>query len=86
MNFIRNVASTTDQRPISRDAVREYLAALDGVEPRTNEVEAAWSYINGTPGGEIPRLDEMHGVAMDVAVRAIAPRLEQMIWAVNKGS
>lgn len=84
MNFIRNVASMTDQRPVPRDAVRKYLAALDGAEPHTNEVEAAWTYINGTPGGKIPNLDEMHGVAMDVAVRSIAPRLEQMMWTVNE--
>ena len=40
-NFIYNVAATTDERPIPRDVVRQYLHDLDQAEPDDAEVEAA---------------------------------------------
>jgi hypothetical protein len=82
MNFISSVAATTAVRPIPRDAVRAYLRDLDDVEPGDNEVVAAWSYVNGAPAGSTPELS--HSVAVDVAVTAIAPRLETMNWTVHK--
>ena len=43
-NFISNVAATTSERPVPKDAVRDYLHDLDGgAEPDESEVEAAWS-------------------------------------------
>jgi hypothetical protein len=82
MNFICNVAASTDERPIPKSAVREYLTALDGSGPDDGEVEAAWTFIAGAPGIATP--DEMLSVGMDVAVTQIAPRLELMRWRVEK--
>jgi len=70
MNFIFNVASTTDERPIPQAAVGKYLSELDGAEPENNEIEAAWTFVSEAPG--IPKPDEMLGIAMDIAVKEIA--------------
>jgi hypothetical protein len=81
-NFIADVAATTADRPISKDAVRQYIHSLDGFDPTDNEVEAAWTYVNAAPG--IPAPDEMLSISMQVAVQEIAPRLESMTWTVRK--
>jgi hypothetical protein len=82
LNFISSVAATTTDRSIRKDAVRDYLRDRDGDEPDDNEVEAAWSIINGAPG--IPTPELLHNVGVDVAVTQIAPRLETMNWTVHK--
>jgi hypothetical protein len=81
-NFISSVAATATDRPIPKDVVRDYLRDRDGDEPDDNEVEAAWSIINGAPG--IPTPELLHSVGVDVAVTQIAPRLETMSWTVHK--
>ncbi|AKN15684.1 hypothetical protein MHAE_08503 [Mycobacterium haemophilum DSM 44634] len=83
-NFICNVAATTDDRPIPKAVVRQYISDLDGAEPDDNEVEAAWMFVNGTPGGEIPTPEMVFSVSMDVAVSKVAPHLEAMNWTVYK--
>jgi hypothetical protein len=83
-NFICDVADATNERPIPRDPVRQCLVRLAGAEPDDNEVEAAWSFVNGTPGGEIPTREMLFNVAMEVAVSTVAPRLEAKAWTVYK--
>jgi hypothetical protein len=80
-NFISNVAATTSERPIPREAVRAYLQTLDDAEPDDNEVEAGWTYILGAPG--IPTPDMTHNVSVDVAVTQVAPRLQTMNWTIH---
>jgi hypothetical protein len=86
MNFISNVAATTAERPVPKDAVRDYLRDLHGgAEPDESEVEAAWSYVCGVLamfGVPTPAL--AHSVPVDVAVTQIAPRLQTMNWTVHK--
>jgi Protein of unknown function (DUF4238) len=88
-NFLHNVAVTTDERPIPKSAVRQYLYDLDGVEPDDAEVEAAWTFVNGGPGTLSPdemlsiSPNKMLGISMHVAVTQIAPRLEAMNWTVH---
>ncbi|WP_172827699.1 MULTISPECIES: DUF4238 domain-containing protein [Mycobacterium] len=86
MNFISNVAATTTERPVPKNAVQDYLRDHDGGgEPDESEVEAAWSYVCGALAmyGEPPRA-MTHSVAVDVAVTQVAPRLETMTWTVHK--
>jgi hypothetical protein len=85
-NFISNVAATTAQRPVPKDAVRDYLRDLDGgAEPDESEVEAAWSYVCGAIAMYgVPTPGMAHSVAVDVAVTQIAPRVETMNWKVHK--
>ena len=86
MNFTSNVAATTAERPVPKDTVRDYLRDLDGgAEPDESEVEAAWSFVCGELamfGVSTGAL--AHSVAVDVAVRQFAPRLETMNWTVHK--
>ena len=42
--FISNVAATTAECPVPKDAVRDYLRNLGG-EPDESEVEGAWTYV-----------------------------------------
>ena len=86
MNFTSKVAATTAERPIPNDAVRDYLRDLDdGAEADESEVEGAWTFacgqlsMFGEPTGTLN-----HSVAVDVAVTAIAPRMETMNWTVHK--
>lgn len=86
MNFTSNVAATTAERPIPKDAVRDYLCDLDdGAEPDESEVEGAWAFVCGQLSmfGE-PTGTLNHSVGVDVAVTAIAPRMETMNWTVHK--
>jgi len=62
--------------------VKQYLLALEGRQPEDNEVEAATDFINGAP--DIPTLDEVMAVSVEVAVRSVAPRLEAMNWRVHR--
>jgi Protein of unknown function (DUF4238) len=82
LSFAAKVAATTDERPIPKEAVKQYFLALEGCQPEDNEVEAASDFINGAPG--IPTLDEVMAVSMDVAVKSVAPRLEAMKWCVHR--
>jgi hypothetical protein len=86
MNFTSNVAATTVDRPVPKDAVRDYLRDLiGGDEPDESEVEAAWSLVCGELamfGVSTPAVT--HSVAVHVAVTQIAPRLETMNWTVHK--
>ena len=86
-NFTSNVAATTAERPVPKDAVRDYLRDLDGgAEPDESEVEAAWSLVCGELAmfGAPSTAALAHSVAVDVAVTQIAPRLETMTWTVHK--
>jgi Protein of unknown function (DUF4238) len=76
--------ATTEERPIPKDAVLQFIAGLDGSPPDDNEVEAAWTYVNGMPNGEIPTEDMISNISIDGAVSLIAPRLEAMGWTVYK--
>ena len=86
MKFTSNVAATTTERPIPKDAVRDYLRDLDGgAEPDDSEVEGAWSFVCG----ELAMFGEStaapaHSAAVDAAVTQIAPRMETMNWTVHK--
>ena len=81
-SFACNVAALTEERPIPKSAVRQYLAELDdGSEPDEAEVDAAWTFVVGSPG--IPTPDEVLKVAMHVAVDKSAPALEAMHWRVE---
>ena len=85
-NFVSNVAATTAERPVPKDAVRDYLRDVDdGAEPDESEVEGAWSLVCGQLSmfGE-PTGTLNHSVAVDVAVTQIAPRLETLNWTVHK--
>jgi hypothetical protein len=82
LSFAAKVAATTDERPIPKEAVKQYFLALEGCQPEDNEVEAASDFINGAPG--IPTLDEVMAVSMDVAVKSVSPRLEAMKWCVHR--
>jgi Protein of unknown function (DUF4238) len=86
MNFTSNVAATTADRPVPKDAVRDYLRDLiGGAEPDESEVEAAWSCVCGELARfGLPPAALTHSVAVDVAVTEIAPRLETMNWTVHK--
>lgn len=79
MNFTSNVAATTADRPVPKDAVRDYLRDLiGGAEPDESEVQAAWSFACGELGMSGTSTAALkHSVAVDVAVTQIAPRLEQ---------
>ncbi len=74
--------TTTTDRPIPQDAVRQYLHDLDGAEPDEAEVYAAWTFAAAAPG--IPTPHEALNIAMDIAVKEIAPRLQARKWTVRK--
>ncbi|MGF2943597.1 DUF4238 domain-containing protein [Mycobacterium sp. Lab-001] len=86
MNFTTKIAATTAERPVPKDAVRDFLRDLDGgAEPDDSEVEAAWSFVcgelamYGTSTGAVKR-----SASVDAAVTRIAPSLETMTWTVHK--
>lgn len=83
-SFVCGVAATTDDRPIPKEAVRQFLANMDAAEPDANEVEAAWAYVNGMPNGEIPTYEMILNITMMGAVSVIAPRIEAMAWSVYR--
>ncbi|SPM34774.1 hypothetical protein MRAB57_2595 [Mycobacterium rhizamassiliense] len=83
-NFVCDVAATTEERPIPKDAVLQFIARLDGSQPSDNEVEAAWTFVNGMPNGEIPTKEMVFNISISGAVSLIAPRLEAMGWTVYK--
>jgi hypothetical protein len=86
MSFTSNVAAATADRPVPRDAVRDYLRDLmGGAEPDESEVEAAWSFVCGELGmSGMSTAALAHSVAVDVAVTQIAPRLETMNWTMHR--
>jgi hypothetical protein len=83
-NFISNLAATTTDRPIPRDAVRQFLRELDGVDSDDAEVEAAWTFVSAAPTGPIPTRDDALNMSMKIAVNEIAPRLQARSWTVRK--
>lgn len=82
MSLAAKVAATSEERPIPHEAVRKYRLSIDGSEPDDNEVQAATGFINGAPN--IPTIDEVMAAPMDVAVSAVAPRMEAMRWSVRR--
>jgi hypothetical protein len=82
LSFAAKVAATTNERPIPKEAVIQFLLTIEDRELEQNEVEAATDFINGAPS--IPTLDEVMAVSMDVAVKSVAPRLEAMNWRVHR--
>lgn len=83
-NFAVDVAARTNERPVPKAVIRQHFQELDGgtILPDDEEVEAAWDFINGSPG--IPTADEAFGVAAEIAVTKVAPTLEAMNWTVHK--
>lgn len=70
-NFISNLAATTTERPITRDAVRQFLRKLDGAGPDDAEVKAAWTFVSVAPDA-IPTRDEALKLSVGIAVKDIA--------------
>lgn len=81
-NFIVDVVNTITERPITQDAVRQYLEKLDGAEPEDDEVDAFWTMVTYAPG-PMPTSDEVMSMAMDIAINQVAPRLESKRWTVR---
>jgi hypothetical protein len=81
--FMSDLAATTTERPITRSAVREFLLALDGVDPDDAEVEAARQFISGAPSGPALTRDEALKMSATIALD-IAPRLEAKSWTVRR--
>ena len=81
INFVPNVAASTEERPISQGAVHQYLQGLGGVEPDDAEVYAAWSLVTGAPAGELT-LEQRLTIAANIAVE-IAPLLQARKWTVR---
>jgi hypothetical protein len=81
-NFISNLAAMTTERPITRDAVRQFLRKLDGADPDDAEVEAAWTFVSVAPDA-IPTREALN-LSMGIAVKDIAPRLQARSWTVRK--
>lgn len=71
-NFIVDVVNTITERPITQDAVRQYLEKLDGAEPEDDEVDAFWTMVTYAPG-PMPTSDEVMSMAMDIAINQVAP-------------
>jgi len=84
-NFVASVAEHADERTVSRDTVRRFLAEKHlGFEPRDAEVEGAWSIVSYVLShGGPPTRDEMFNMAVDLAVKEYAPKFSRMVWAVE---
>jgi len=87
VNFTSKVAAMTAERPVPKDAVRDYFRDLDGgAEPDESEVEGAWSLVCGELAmfGTSSTAALTHSAAVNAAVTQIAPRLQTMNWTVHK--
>lgn len=84
-NFVASVAEFTSERPVSKDSVRRFLAEeYLGFAPEDAEVECAWILVtHAMDTGDLPTSDETFTMAMDVALKEIAPRLGQLRWTVE---
>jgi hypothetical protein len=81
--FMSDLAASTTEHPISGSAVREFLVALDGVDPDDAEVEAARQCMSGAPGGPPLTRDQALNISATIALD-IAPRLEAKSWTVRR--
>jgi hypothetical protein len=75
--FVLSVAESIEERPITRDAVRQYLADKHlGFDPSDQEVEGAWSLVTyAVEQGDLPTRDEILSIweTLARAYRGIAP-------------
>ncbi len=83
--FVLSVAESTAARPVSRDAVRRYLAEEHlGFDPADAELEAAWSLVSVMVNqGDLPTREALLGMSLDIVVSGLAPSIESMTWTVE---
>jgi hypothetical protein len=77
------LADFTEERPISKEWVREFLKTRLRHDADETEVEAAWSLVNYELTLGQPTVDEAFWISMDVAVRQMAPLFESRNWRVE---
>lgn len=82
--FVLSLAESTTERPLSKEAVRQYLTHEHlGFAPDDREVEGAWtvaSYMLAQ--GDLPTREALLGISLDIAVSQLAPAIEAMWWSV----
>jgi hypothetical protein len=83
--FLAKIAAYSDERPLSRETVRRYLAERHlGFPPEDGEVEGAWTLANFVLGnGTVPTRDESVRMATEFAVKELAPRIFARSWTVE---
>jgi hypothetical protein len=83
--FSASVAAFSSERPVSRDVVRRFLVEKHlGFRPSDAEVGAAWTIVTYVlDSGDPPSRDEVLGMALEAAVKELAPRLSNMKWTVE---
>jgi len=71
--FVASVAAFSDERPLSRETVRRYLAELHlGFPPEDGEVAGAWTLANFVLGnGPMPSRDDSVKMATEFAVKEL---------------
>jgi hypothetical protein len=79
------IAERAPSLPPTPDVVREYLLDVHlGVEPREEEVKHAHDWVCGVIAMGLPSKTERLSLMFDVAVREMAPRLEEMHWTLEE--
>jgi hypothetical protein len=79
------IAERAPSLPPTPDVVREYLRDVHfGVEPSDDEVKHAHDFVCGIIAMGLPSKAERLAVMFDVAVREMAPRLEEMNWSLEE--
>ncbi|WAX57339.1 DUF4238 domain-containing protein [Jatrophihabitans cynanchi] len=85
VEFVLNLAESTTERPLTREAVRRYLAEQHlGFEPNEREVEGAWSLASVlVERNDLPTREDLFGTSLDIAVTKLAPCVEEMAWTLE---
>lgn len=83
--FIEEFSQAEPARPVTKDAVRRFIRERHGQDPSNDEVDGAWalvSYQIDTERWELS-FDQAFAISIDVAVRQLAPILDNLFWRVE---
>jgi hypothetical protein len=81
--FTSELAEFTNQRPLSREAVRELIIERHGHTPDDPEVEAAWTLATYEMKESVPCFDQAFSIMIENATTSLAPLLDGMHWRVE---
>jgi hypothetical protein len=82
--FVPELASFTNERPLQKESVRQFIRKRLGYDPDDVEVEAAWSLaVPPIEHADIPTADDAFSISMDIATRKLSPMLQDLYWRVE---
>ena len=82
--FVERLAEAKQERPLTREAVCDFLRVELGADPGTQEVEGAWTLASFLADkGGLRSFDEAFSMSIDVALKSLEPLINALHWRVE---